>query len=359
MTSRWWWAVFPLAIAAQPGCGVGYLAHVSRGQLEILWNRQPITEVLADPALDPKIRAKLELVGEARRLATEIGLTPGHSYQTYVALDRSFASIALSAAPKDRLEPHLWSFPIVGRLPYQGFFDRARAEEARAALAAEGFDTYLREVDAYSTLGWFDDPVLSPMLNRSDVSLVDTIIHESTHATVFEKGNTDFNEALATFVGGEGAAVFVARTKGADSPELRAFRQRLDDQDRFTAFLKALFDDLTAYYGSSASPLEKIAGREAHMATWQERLRDADVGVFRRYADLPWNNAFLLSLKLYMLDLGRFRALHEGLGGDLPTTIRFLTSDPGASTPSARLQRWLDTHRASGPPPQAAPGSGV
>ncbi len=359
MTSRWWWVVLPLAIATQPGCGVGYLAHVSRGQLEILWNRQPIAEVLADPALDPKLRAKLELVGEARRLAAEIGLTPGHSYETYVALDRSFASIALSAAPKDRLEPHLWSFPIVGRLPYQGFFDRARAEEARAELAAQGFDTYLREVDAYSTLGWFDDPVLSPMLNRSDVSLVDTIIHESTHATIFEKGNADFNEALATFVGGEGAALFLVRTKGDDSAELRAFRQRLDDQDRFALFLKTLFEDLTAYYASPASPIDKIAGREARMGAWQERLRAADVGVFRRYADLPWNNALLLSLKLYMLDLGRFRALHEGLGADLPTTIRFLASDPSASGPSARLKRWLDSHDRGAPPPRESASPAV
>ncbi len=356
MTNRWWWAVVPLAISVLPGCAVGYLAHVSRGQLEILWNRQPIAKVLADPTLDPKVRSKLEIVGEARRLAVEIGLTPGHSYETYVALDRSFTSIALSAAPKDRLEPYLWSFPIVGRLPYQGFFDRARAEEARAELAEQGFDTYLREVDAYSTLGWFDDPVLSPMLNRTDASLVDTIIHESTHATIFEKGNTDFNEALATFVGGEGAALFLTRTKGPDSPELRAFRQRLDDQERFTAFLKELFADLTAYYGGPGSPLEKIEGRDVRMAAWQDRLRAADVGVFRRYADVPWNNAFLLGLKLYLLDLGRFRALHVGLGGDIATTVRFLATDPGGTTASARFERWLATHDQ--PRPAARDGAG-
>lgn len=353
---RWERWLAPWLLATLPGCGLGYLAHVSRGQLEILWNRKPIAEVLAEPDLDPKVRAKLELVGRARELAREIGLTPGDSYQTYVALDRPFASIALSAAPKDRLEPYLWHFPIVGRVPYKGFFDRAQAEEERTALAADGYDTYLREVDAYSTLGWFADPVLSPMLRRGDASLVDTIVHESTHATIFEKGNADFNEGLATFVGGEGAILFLSRSQGADSPAAKALAARLADQERFTAFLEELFADLDAYYGGAASPTEKIAGRDARMALWQERLRKEPVGNFRRYAEMPWNNAFLLSLKLYLVDLGRFRRLHEGLGGDIAATIRFLEEDPSADTASKRLDAWLASHPE--PAPSSPPGAG-
>lgn len=352
---RWWLA--PWLLATLPGCGLGYLAHVSKGQLEILWNRKPIAEVLADPALDPKVRAKLELVARARDLARDIGLTPGDSYQTYVALDRPFTSIALSAAPKDRLVPYLWHFPIVGSVPYKGFFDRELAEEERASLAADGYDTYLREVDAYSTLGWFADPVLSPMLQRSEASLVDTIVHESTHATIFEKGNADFNEGLATFVGGEGAILYLARTKGPESAEAKALVARHADQERFTAFLKELFADLESYYGGPASPPEKIAGREARMAEWQARLRTADVGVFQRYAEVPWNNAFLLSLKLYLVDLGRFRRLHEGLGGDIAATIRFLKEDPSGDTASKRLDAWLASHpepSASAPAPAPA-----
>jgi len=356
----WEWWLAPWLLAALPGCGLSYLAHVSRGQLEILWNRKPIAEVLADPALDPQVRAKLEVVGRARELARDIGLTAGESYQSYVALDRPFASIALSAAPKDRLEPYVWHFPIVGNVPYKGFFDRALAEEERAALAADGYDTYLREVDAYSTLGWFADPVLSPMLQRSEASLVDTIVHESTHATIFEKGNADFNEGLATFVGGEGAILYLVRTKGADSPEAKALAARLADQERFTAFLKELFADLDAYYAGPASPTDKVAGRDARMAEWQDRLRGADVGLFKRYAEIPWNNAFLLSLKLYLVDLGRFRRLHEGLGGDIAATVRFLKDDPSGDSASKRLDAWLASHPEvppdrPGPPPASPP----
>lgn len=329
-------------LAALPGCGVGYLAHVGKGQLAILWNRKPIAEVLEDPALDPKVRAKLELVLEVRKFAIELGLTPGDSYQSYVALDRPFASIALSAAPKDRLVPYVWHFPIVGDLPYKGFFDRELAEKEQADLSELGFDTYVREVDAYSTLGWFADPVLSPMLRRGESSLVDTILHESTHATIFEKGNADFNESLAEFVGGEGAALFLARRHGAESPEVASFRARLADQARFSAFLRELFADLESFYASEASPMEKIRDRGGRMANWQERLRAAPVGGFSRYADIPWNNALLLSLKLYLIDESRFRRLHEGLGSSLPATIRFLREDPSGSTPSQRLSRFLE-----------------
>ena len=337
-------ALVCLGATALPGCGVGYLAHVSKGQLEILWSRKPIEKVLAAPDLDPKVRSKLEVVESARKLAIEIGLTPKGSYRTYVALDRPFTSIAVSAAPKDKLEPYLWHFPIVGDLPYKGFFDRDQAEAERADLAAQGFDTYLREVDAYSTLGWFDDPVLSPMLMRSDASLVDTIVHESTHATIFEKGNADFNEALATFVGGEGALLYLTRLSGADSPQVTAYRQRLADQEQFAAFLKELFADLEQFYGGPAPPLEKIRDRDARMGAWQERLRAAPVGVFARYADMPWNNAFLLGLKLYLLDLTKFRQLHQALGSDLAKTVAFLKSDPSAPTASQRLDRYLLEH---------------
>lgn len=345
--ARWGTAlVGTLLAASSAGCSLGYLGHVTWGQAQILWARQPVDDVLADPALSPEARAKLELVEEARRYAESIGLTPGGSYRSFVQLDREWASLALSAARKDSLTPHLFHFPVVGALPYEGFFDEARAREAERELAAAGLDTYLRPVDAFSTLGWFDDPILSPMLRRPAMSLVDTILHESTHATVYWSHDVDLSESLATFVGSEGARGFAVEHFGADSPEVAELDARARERVALVAVLTEMFSDLDAYYGDPATTSEeKVAGRAARFEPWKARIREAaamDGAAYGWLADREWNNAFLLSLRRYLLDVSDIARLHAELGGELSSTVAFFVALADDPAPRARLAERLD-----------------
>ncbi|MCA9774524.1 MAG: aminopeptidase, partial [Myxococcales bacterium] len=236
---------------------------------------------------------------------------------------------ALTAASRDRLEALTWWFPIVGRVPYLGFFDKDDGIARRDKLAAEGYDTELRGVPAFSTLGWFADPIFSSMLTLPDTVLVNTIIHELTHATLFVPGDVEFNENLATFVGNRGAVDFFVERDGPASPRARRVLDDQADAQRFGAFMRRMIDGLTAYYASGASREEKIAGREREFDHWRRRFTTEVVPELRgdRYggfADASLNNAVILSLGAYYRDLGLFDRAYEVCGRDLPRLVRAL-----------------------------------
>jgi predicted aminopeptidase len=178
----------------------------------------------------------------------------------------------VTACAADSFTPHLWHFPIVGAVPYKGFFDKAAAERERARLEAEGWDTAMQSVMAYSTLGWFTDPVFSTMLAYDDGELVRLVLHELTHGTVYAPGQGEFNETLASFAGHEAAVQFFLRREGPESPVIRLLRDEEHDEEAFFVFLADLLTRLERIYAESVSREDKLARREPVFREARERF---------------------------------------------------------------------------------------
>ena len=208
-----------------------YLARAGWEEGRILLSRRPIETLVADPGVPAPTRAKLRLVLEARAFAEDsLGLPAGGAFTTYTDLGRDTLVLVLSGAERDTLAPVTWWFPIVGRVPYKGFFDVADARAAADALADAGRDAYLRPSPAFSTLGWFDDPLLSTTLAADSVDLVNTVIHELTHNRYYAPGGAVFNESFANFVGARGAERFLRARGDATRAGRAAARAQVSDQ---------------------------------------------------------------------------------------------------------------------------------
>ena len=202
--------IFLLALTPT-GC---YLSRGAWEESKILARRRPIDELVRDPRVEPAVRQKLRIVLAARAYAKDsIRLRAKESFTTFSQLEKDTLVLLLSAAYRDRLEPYTWWFPIVGRVPYKGYFDFDAARRAATQFYLDGYDVSLRPSDAFSTLGWFNDPLLSTSLKRDSLDLVNTVIHELTHNTFYAPGSTAFNESFASFVGSRGAAAFF-RSRG-------------------------------------------------------------------------------------------------------------------------------------------------
>src|SRR5688500_10314130 len=200
-------------------CSPMYVIRAGIEEAKILSRRRPISDVLADPATVASTRAKLRLVVQARTYADrQLGLDAGESYTTYSWVESDTLLMVVSAARKDRFVPYTWWFPIVGRVPYKGFFDFEDAYETARVLEAYGYHTHVRPSGACSTLGWFNDPVLHTVLRYSDVGLAATVVHEILHNSIFIPGQVGFNESFANFVGDRGAALFFCQRQGEADP---------------------------------------------------------------------------------------------------------------------------------------------
>jgi predicted aminopeptidase len=205
-------AALPVLVSAVlSACSPAYVLRAGYEEAKILWRREPITRVLQDPNLDAETRAKLELVLAVRDFARDtLALRVGGSYASFARVDADQAVHVVTAAYRDRLVPYTWWFPIVGRIPYKGYFSEEAARAEAAALEQQGLDTAVRPSTAFSTLGWFDDPLLSTLLRYDRVALVETVIHELLHNTAYPAGQAAFNESFATFAGHRGAILFFA-----------------------------------------------------------------------------------------------------------------------------------------------------
>lgn len=311
-------------------CSPTYVLRAAWEEARILLRRRPIAELLNDPSLEPGRRAKLELVVQARSFARrELDLEVGDSYTSFSDIGRDTLSLVLSASPRDRLVAYTWWFPIVGRVPYKGFFSREKAEAARRELESQGYDTYLRTTSAFSTLGWLPDPLLSTVLRQDSVGLVETVIHEVTHNTMFISGHVKFNESFANYVGSVGAIEFFCRPEH-DPATCQAARDRWHDTLLFGEFLDGLWDELTALYEARPPGDSLLAARDALLERAADRYRAAYAPRMRlpgyaRFDPTGVNNAWMVARHLYYHRLGRFQAVHERFG-DLATSIRTLRS---------------------------------
>ncbi len=307
-----------------------YVIKAGWAEAKILRARQPIPEVILAPETDERSRGKLILAREAREFARDrLGLDVGDSYTSYTELERDTLAMVLSAAYRDRLASKTWWFPVVGRVPYRGFFSLEDAMGAQRKLEHEGFDTYLRPTAAFSTLGWFADPLLSTILRYDEVELVSTIIHELSHNHLFVPGRVRFNESFATWVGRAGSIEFFCTRSGGgtDTVWCRRARDRWDDAMLFSVFIDGLVDELDAVYGDAdATSDEKIARREAvferHRARFETEVQPRFKSLtFSSFLSLPLNNATLLSRMRYYHRLPDFDSLLTAHGGSLSAAV--------------------------------------
>jgi predicted aminopeptidase len=333
------------ALLSLQGC---YVLKQGAGQLELLQRREPVSEVLARATTRPDTRRGLQLVQAAKAFAEgSLGLAKTRNYEHLVQLDRDAVTYVVSAAPQDSLVPHQWWFPVIGSVPYKGFFARADALAEQASLDAAGFDTLVRGVTAFSLLGWLPDPVYSPFLALEPATLVSLIIHETTHATVFLPGRASFNEGFATFVGHTGAMAFFRARGGERDPDLAVARAVQQDARIFSAFIEGLAAKLEALYASGRPRAEVLRTRELlfsearreFTAHHQPRMRGRQ---YKRFAEGPLNNATISAHRTYHQRLEPFERAHARLGGDLRTTVRFFRDHVApAPDPERWLERWL------------------
>jgi predicted aminopeptidase len=318
-----------LVVASTSGCSPVYVLRAGWEEAKILSRRQPIDALVANPSTPAETREKLALVLQARTFAQRVlDLDAGQSYTTFSQLDSDTLVLVVTAAHRDRFQAHTWWFPIVGHVPYKGFFSEARAQEEVRRLDDRGMDTSMRPAAAFSTLGWFNDPLVSTLLRYDDLSLANTVIHELVHNTIFVPGQVAFNESFANFVGGRGAAEFFCRREGPDARLCQDARAAWTDQIVFGGYLEELVEELEALYGrEDITSDRKVELREEIFEAARRRFREEirprlTVSTFTAFERDPLNNATLISRRLYYRRLDLFEAVHQQLGGDLPTTIQ-------------------------------------
>lgn len=244
------------------GC-IFYLAHLGKGQWEILSNREKIEEILRQNKY-PEWKEKLSLVLKAREFAIhDLGLNPKGGYTFFTKLDRKEVGWHVTASQPLAFESYEWWFPIVGSVPYKGYFDLDKAKEEEQKLISMGLDTKLRITSGYSTLGWFDDPLLSPQLKLRNDELVGLVIHEMAHATIYFKGDSKFNESYASFVEELGVQKFYSR--GIYPNEKEILEKRLTfkrEQDLLRAWLKETANELKELYSLNISDEQKLKSKK-------------------------------------------------------------------------------------------------
>lgn len=337
------WVSFLLTLPFVLGCQVDYLLHSAYHQTRLMNARVPIDQVLEDEKAQDLTKRKLQLVREAKKFSEEkLGLTTTRNYDTFVSLDRPYVSYAVQVAKAFELKPHLWKFPFVGAVPYKGYFVKELAEKEAAQFPKDQYDTYVRGVTAFSTLGWFRDPVYSSMLRYEEEDLVETVIHETVHATLYIRSNADFNERLATFLGQEGVKRFYLEKEGPHSPTYKKIENDLHDHKIFSQFLSDELNQLKAWYaenGAAHDPKKKKARLKDIQNRFLQNVQPRFLSKsYKNFGTEELNNAVLLSYKTYLYDLSDFQKLLDSKNGDFREVIKFCKSLEKEKDPEKALK---------------------
>jgi len=297
-----------IAVAATGCAGPGYYFQAVGGHLKLMHARQKVADLLADPGTDPELVRRL---GKARDLLafadTRLGLPADDSYSTYVRTGRSAVVWNVVATPEFSLEPRRWCFPVAGCVPYRGYFNLGKAQQFAQKLRRKELDVSVRGASAYSTLGWFSDPLLDTMLSTDDLHLAATLFHELAHQRLYVKGDTAFNEAYATFVGQQGVRDYLASI--GKPGQLAGWQTRIEAQAAFSNLQSDTRAKLSKLYAGNTTPQDKRAAKrrifDAMRENYRQLVRDEWHGhdYFGSWFARTVNNA----------DLALFADYHEGI----------------------------------------------
>ena len=309
-------------IAALAGCSsIRYYGQLISGQMEILNHRQSIRQLLSQPDTPEKLKQKLELVLEMRTFAkNELFLPAKDQYLTFVELERPFAVYNVFATPEFSFSPKTWCYPIIGCAVYRGYFSKKDAFDYAAQLQAEGYDVYIGGVVAYSTLGWFDDPVLSTFVNLSDTKLAALIFHELSHHLLYVPDDTTFNESFATTVERESVRRWLEKENN-----LREYDDYMTEYHRRQQFIKLVLKYRKKLESLYTRDLPVQKKRQAKMAEFEDlkseyRLMKKQWGGYSGYDgwfDRKMNNAQLLTVSTYNDLVPAFSKLLKNCNNDL------------------------------------------
>lgn len=314
------WQAFPiLAVVMLAGCSsVAYYGQLAQGQWQLLQAREPVDEVIADPARDPTLRAHLAQSQKTRAFASEhLHLPDNKSYRLYADLGRPYVVWNVFATDEFSLDPVTHCFPIAGCVAYRGYYTPGGARGEAALLRQAGKDVYLSGVEAYSTLGWFNDPILSSMLGWGDERLATLIFHELAHQRFYLKDDTPFNESYASFVEQEGTRQWRA-ARGLPPESVSQSRRR----DQFIQLVLDTRERLNALYRLPLTPdtlRERKAAEFERLRHDYRQMRDTQWGGDKRFdgwINSPMNNAKLLPFGLYDQWVPAFEALFKQVNGD-------------------------------------------
>jgi predicted aminopeptidase len=311
------------------GCQLGYYMHSAYHQSLLVNKRESIDKVLRKSSTTEEERHKLMLVKEVKAFSEkQLGLQASQNYTSYVKLDDAYVTYVVQVAYADELKPYLWHFPLIGDVPYKGYFVKSMALEEAASFPKDKYDTYVRGVSAYSTLGWFQDSVLSTMLRYEDYELVEVLIHETVHTTLYIKSAAEFNERMATFLGQEGMKIFYRQKEGDNAKALLKAEEDSHDQKLFSVFVTKEIEDLKKWYIDNKGKVTKESKtarlKEIQTRFSQELRPKLKTDNYREFERRELNNALLLAYRTYEYSLEDFQKLFDHFGHDFQKTLAWL-----------------------------------
>lgn len=317
----------------------------------MLTTKIPIEKALHLENLTADQKKKIELTQEIRNFSFDtLQLAKSDNYTQYVQLDRPYITYAVMASYKWKFESYLWDFPFIGKAPYKGYYNEKLAKQEALEMKNKDYDVYVRGVPAYSTLGKLTDPLLSSMLTYKEHDLVNTIIHELVHTTLFIKDNIDFNERLAVFVANKGTELFYINKEGADSKTVALIQQENTDDALFSEFITKELDELKMWY-QNFDTTKNIAIEDKEKIR-QERLNLIKVHFseklvpllktksYSRFKDGEFNNASLGTYQTYMKDLSDFEKVYAKSGKSIPAFLTKCKELNSVKDPEAELKKW-------------------
>ena len=329
------------------GCGkLLYLSKLGWHQSYITFHSVPIQEVLKDESIAGDAKEKIRFIQEVKRFGEEkLDLRKTKSYSKYFEAKGPVLHI-ITASEKDCLRLYHWDFPITGRVTYKSFFTKEDVLKEKQFLEAKGYDTFVQEAGAYSTLGWLKDPIFSSMLQWDEATLANLILHEMTHGTIYFKGQTDLNEQVATFVGNRGAIDFLAEKYGKESEELLEAIHSQEDDLLLSRWIDQACQQLSCFYAREISREEKLKGREEVFRGLKEDFKEKRASFktesYKSFEKEGLNNAVLLAYHRYFHRLENLQALYEYWGKDLRKVIQFFRQiQASKEDPSSHLERWM------------------
>lgn len=323
------------------GCQTSYILKSGYYQAQLIRNRVPNDEILKNASVDEETKRKIRLIQYVRKFSEEqLGLTPTQNYTSYVKIQGDYVTYIVQASPQYELEHYLWHYPFLGSLPYKGFFEKEDALDEAKKLKSQGYDTMVRGVRAYSTLGWLKDPILSSMMNYKDPELVNLIIHESTHSTLYIKSSADFNEQLAVFVANVGTELFYKHKEGDNSPTLKEVSVTNQDEKKFSKFITQEIKKLKEWYVKNPQ-LHTPSEKQKRLDDIKNNLKKIESTFskdsYHYFKNADINNAVLMGYKTYSEDDEIFEKAFLSVNKNIKSFIKLCQSLKASDHPKSDL----------------------